>query len=44
MKKYKIKACTVMDMRNGKINKQQIYFDQLSFFGRLGFLNRNELQ
>ena len=39
-KKYKLSACTVMSVRNGKITKQQTYFDQVSFLKQVGFFNQ----
>lgn len=39
-KKYKLSACTVMNIRKGKITSQQTYFDQVSFLRQVGFFDQ----
>ncbi|MBS1918047.1 MAG: ester cyclase [Bacteroidetes bacterium] len=36
-KKYSLSACTIMSVRDGKIIKQQTYFDQVAFLRQVGF-------
>ena len=38
-KKYSLKACTVMSLRNGKILHQRTYFDQVGFLRQTGFFD-----
>ncbi|MBS1946912.1 MAG: nuclear transport factor 2 family protein [Bacteroidetes bacterium] len=39
-KKYSLKGCTVMHVRNGMITKQEFYFDQLAFLRQMGFFEQ----
>lgn len=39
-KKYKLAACSVMNVRKGKITRQQTYFDQVSFLRQVGFFDQ----
>ncbi len=39
-KKYKLAACTVMNIRKGAIISQQTYFDQVSFLRQVGFFDQ----
>ena len=39
-KKYKLAACTVMNIRKGEIISQQTYFDQVSFLRQVGFFDQ----
>jgi steroid delta-isomerase-like uncharacterized protein len=36
-KKYSLNACTILSIRDGKITKQQTYFDQVAFLRQVGF-------
>ena len=38
-KKYLLHNCTVMSLMKGKILKQKIYFDQVSFLRQMGFFD-----
>ncbi|PWT77497.1 MAG: hypothetical protein C5B59_03950 [Bacteroidetes bacterium] len=40
-KKYTIKNCTRMDIRNGKIIHQVNYFDQVAFLRQMGFFDHH---
>lgn len=39
-KKYILRNCTRMDIREGKIFKQVTYFDQVSFLRQMGFFDQ----
>jgi steroid delta-isomerase-like uncharacterized protein len=39
-KKYELQCCTRMDIRNGKIQRQVSYFDQVAFLRQMGFFEQ----
>ena len=39
-KKYELQCCTRMDIRNGKIQQQISYFDQVAFLRQMGFFEQ----
>jgi steroid delta-isomerase-like uncharacterized protein len=39
-KKYRLSACTVMNIRKGKITRQDFYFDQVAFLRQMGFFEQ----
>ncbi len=39
-KKYTLKNCARMNMKNGKITEQRYYFDQVSFLKQVGFFDQ----
>ena len=40
-KKYTLQNCTRLDVRNGKIEKQINYFDQVAFLRQVGFFDQH---
>jgi steroid delta-isomerase-like uncharacterized protein len=40
-KKYKLSACTRMDIHDGKIQRQVSYFDQVAFLRQVGFFDQH---
>ncbi len=39
-KKYTLSACSIMSIRNGKIIRQESYFDQVAFLRQMGFFEQ----
>jgi steroid delta-isomerase-like uncharacterized protein len=40
-KKYSLDACTIMTIHDGRITKQQTYFDQVAFLRQVGFFEHS---
>lgn len=41
-KYYKVRACNILEFRNGKISADVTYFDQVSFLQQVGFFEKHD--